>query len=75
MKYTYTKEIKKRKPTLVKKLPKRGYWLPISIAAYLKNYPDSQMVRWLYLNDGIKGIKLPVGPVLVNLEEIPERKK
>lgn len=71
MKYQYKEAIKTTKPTRMKKLPKTGIWLPISIAAYLRGWETSLMVRWMYLNKEIEGIKLPVGPLLVNLNDIP----
>ena len=71
MKYQYKGIIKSKKPTKVESLPKTGIWLPISTAAYLKGWKTGQMIRWMYLNNKIKGIKLPVGPILVNLNDIP----
>ena len=70
MKYTYTELNKIRKPKEVEKLPSNGTWVPLSIAAYIKNYPTEMMIRWAYLNNEIQFIKFPVGPLLVNLDEI-----
>ena len=71
MEYDYKKLNKKRKPREVKTLPKKGTWVPLSIAAYLKKYYNTQMIRWAYLNGKIEFIKFPVGPLLVNLDDIP----
>ena len=71
MNYNYKKLRSIKKVSIPKSLPKYGIWHSIPVAAYLKGYPDSQMVRWMYLNNKIEGIKLPVGPILVNLEDIP----
>ena len=73
MKYNYKYLKKIIKPTNVESLPESGSWHSIPVAAYLTGYPDSQMVRFMYLNGKIQGIRLPIGPILVNIKEIPVR--
>jgi len=70
MEYTYSKLNKIRKPKKVEKLPSNGTWVPLSIAAHIKNHPNGMMIRWQYLNGEIQCIKFPVGPLLVNLDDI-----
>jgi hypothetical protein len=58
----------------VKKLPKEGVWLPISIAALLCGF-SAQMVRFLYMNKIIAAIKFESGPTLVNFSDIEKNWK
>lgn len=62
----YNKKVDVRK---VNKLPSRGKWLPISIAAYMSDY-SPQMIRYLYKNKIVRAIKFAVGPILVNYDDI-----
>lgn len=51
-----------------KKIPK-GTWLPISVVAHLTNYSVAT-IRNLCINKVARAIRFPVGPVLVNYEDI-----
>jgi hypothetical protein len=55
------------------KLLEKGVWLPISVAAHLRGI-SGQTVRILYLSGKVKGIKFPVGPILVRLKDVPYKK-
>lgn len=54
-------------------LLKKGIWLPISVAAHLRGV-SQQTVRILYLSGKVKGIRFPVGPILVRLSDVPYKK-
>lgn len=46
-----------------------GTWFPISIVAHLTGL-SHQTIRLLYLSEQIDGLKYPVGPLLVDLDQV-----
>lgn len=50
-----------------------GIWLPISVVAYMTKC-SQQTIRLLFLSAQIDGLKFPVGPLLVNLEQVKRLK-
>ena len=51
-------------------LLEKGIWIPISIAAHLRGI-SGQTIRILHSSGKVKGVKFPVGPLLVRLRDIP----
>lgn len=69
LKYEYKRTEKWiKKISNVEKIP-GGVWLPISIVAQQTNYSVA-MIRTLCMNKVVKAIKFPVGPVLVNYNDV-----
>jgi hypothetical protein len=61
----YKKMNKIHKPTKVRTIPP-GIWLPVSIAAYLYEC-STQTIHLMRLTQQIAAIKLPRGPILVDI--------
>jgi hypothetical protein len=51
---------------------KNGTWLPLSVAAFISGY-SKQTLRMLYLQGEIKGLKFPVGSLLIKIESVPKK--
>lgn len=67
----YRQARKWKKPKRHSKTVPKGQWLPISIIAHLTGV-SHQTIRLLYLSDQIDGLKFPVGPMLINLDEVED---
>ena len=67
----YAQARKWKKPKRHTKTMPAGRWLPISIVAHLTGL-SGQTIRLLYLSDQIDGLKFPVGPILIDLDQIHE---